>query len=315
MSIPGLQSDSRPLRIAILGPGAVGGFLAAVFWRQGAAVTCIANPDTVSCITDSGIHLESTIFGEFVAYPQAQPFLEIEPDLLVITTKAPFLAQALERIRLDRLEHCIIIPLMNGFEHLTTLRSRFGPHVAVGMISIEVTRQTPCSMIHSSPHARVELASDSDVSRQELERIQAFWRACGIETSLLEQESQVVWQKLARLNAIALTTAASQMPLGFVRTESKWRAQLERCAAEGAAVAQSDQVPLSSNLIMQQIDALPATLSTSLQRDIARGVPSELDAIAGAILRRAALRAIPCPTIESLYNSLAQARHTDGNGG
>lgn len=315
MSIHGLQSDSHPLRIAILGPGAVGGFLAAVFWKQGGVVSCIANPDTVSCITNQGIHLESTLFGEFVAHPQAQPFLDIEPDLLVITTKAPFLSQALERIRLDRLERAIIVPLMNGFEHLTTLRSRFGPHVAVGMISIEVTRQTPCSIIHSSPHARVELASDTDVSRLELEHIQTYWRASGIETALLEQETQVVWRKLARLNAIALTTAASQMPLGFVRTESKWRAQLEGCAAEGAAVAQSDQVSLSASLIMQQIDALPATLSTSLQRDIARGVPSELDAIGGAILRRAALRGIPCPTIESLYNALAQARHADGNGG
>jgi 2-dehydropantoate 2-reductase len=46
-------------RFAVLGPGGVGGLLAALLARNGSAVTCLAEASTAQAIATSGIRVES----------------------------------------------------------------------------------------------------------------------------------------------------------------------------------------------------------------------------------------------------------------
>jgi len=172
------------------------------------------------------------------------------------------------------------------------------------MISGEFMRPDPCHVVHSSPHVRIELASDSDIARSKLQMIAELLSGMDIDTQVLEREGDVIWRKLVRLNAIAATTAASQSPVGLVRTDPWWRKKLESCICEGVAVAEAEGVEISPEIVMNQIDALPAELSTSLQRDIAKGLPSELDAILDGILRLAEKHGIPCPTIHAMLEMI-----------
>ena len=50
---------TKPLRVAILGPGGVGGFLAALMARAGSSVVVLAGANTARAIAESGIRLES----------------------------------------------------------------------------------------------------------------------------------------------------------------------------------------------------------------------------------------------------------------
>src|SRR3989338_5581085 len=90
--------DRNNFKVAVLGPGAVGGFLAALFFKNGNPVTCIAKEATARIICREGIRLESAAFGEFISWPKAVVRIEVEPDLLFITTKATTLNDALKRI-------------------------------------------------------------------------------------------------------------------------------------------------------------------------------------------------------------------------
>jgi 2-dehydropantoate 2-reductase len=56
---------------------------------------------------------------------------------------------------------------------------------------------------------------------------------------------------------------------------------------------------------MGELDA-HASLGTSMQRDIAAGRPTELDAIPGSVLRAAARHGLRCPTIERLAADAAR---------
>ena len=58
-------------RIAVLGPGGVGGFVAAALSRAGEAVVVVARDSTVRVIADRGIAVESGRFGHFTARPDA----------------------------------------------------------------------------------------------------------------------------------------------------------------------------------------------------------------------------------------------------
>lgn len=296
--------------IAILGPGAIGGFLATLLSRAGNEVVCIGREKEVDLIAKDGIGLESKLFGNIEARPRALTRLEREPDILFITVKAPYLRESLERIPKNLVSHSVIIPFLNGLGHAEILREYFGPRVAVGMIgAIEVSGETPGRVAHMSPQIpHIELASDQDVSGDRLEGVAKMLQNAGLSAKVLKSEAEVIWRKLVRLNAIAATTAVVRKPVGFVRTDPEWQKTLKSCVEEGSAVAKAEGVVINPQEVMRQIDNLPADLTTSLQRDIAAGHPSEIDAILGGVLERAKRHGISCPAIKKIYGSLVRQK-------
>lgn len=298
-----LGHNKSDLSVVILGPGAIGGFLASIFWTQGVSVACIGKPEQVRAINERGIRLESPRFGDVSARPRASHELNFEPDLLFITVKAPFLNDALGSVSRACVSNAAIIPLLNGLEHVATIRERLGNRVAVGMIgAIEAIKTDWNHIIHPSPHApHIEIASDHDIPKKALQKIAEFLSRMGIHTVARDREVDVIWRKLTRLNALASTTAASQEALGFIRQDPDWRRKLAGCVGEGAEVARRESVDIDPEAVMQEIDALPPTLTTSLQRDVGQRRPSEIDAIPGAILRLAERHGVQCPTIRELY--------------
>lgn len=304
MSISGLNKEN--LKIAILGPGAIGGFLASLLWRGGFPVECIGHEAEARAISENGIALESPVFGNFTSRPSVSQNLDHEIDLFFITVKSPYLQQSLKRIPPRFVKKAVIVPLLNGMGHAEIIRGILGKRVAVGTIgNIEVSADKPGvirQLSRQSPH--MELASDGDISRKELDVVADILKLLGISASILNNEAEVIWRKLVRLNAIASTTAASQKPVGFVRSDPAWRELLEGCVKEGSAVAKAEGIEINPQEVMRQIDSLPQDLTTSLQRDIAQGIPSELDAITGAVLSRAKKYRIPCPTIQKVLEAL-----------
>lgn len=296
--------------IAILGPGAIGGFLAILLSRAGNEVVCIGRENEVDLIAKEGIELESKLFGNIKARPRALTRLDCEPDILFITVKAPYFRESLERIPKEFVQNTIIIPMLNGLGHAEVLREYFRSRVAVGMIgAIEISSDSPGRISHMSPQIpHIELASDQDISQDRLEGVVKMLQGAGLSAKALNSEAEVIWRKLVRLNAIAATTAVAQKPVGFIRTDPEWQKTLKSCVEEGSAVAKAEGVVIDPQEVMRQIDNLPVDLTTSLQRDIAAGRPSEIDAILGGVLERAKRHRISCPAIKKIYESLVQQK-------
>ena len=289
--------------IAILGPGAIGGFLAAMLWKSGYQVNCIATETGVERIIADGLHFISSVFGEYTARPHAEALLTSKPDILLVAAKAPMLADALARVPSEYVEQSIIIPFLNGFEHVDLLRNRYGNRVAVGSISVEVIRSASGVIHHVSPHAAISIASH-DTDHKKLEEVKEIFLQSGIFCNVDDDEAHVIWNKLIRLNAITCAITASGKSLGFVRSDPGWRATMEGCVREALHIARLEGVEGNVETVMAQIDALPASLRTSLARDIEAGNIGELDAIAGAIVRKAARFNITTPTIACMIEKI-----------
>ena len=114
-----------------------------------------------------------------------------------------------------------------------------------------------------------------------------------------------MWSKLARLCALALTTSASDRSIGFVRADPRWRSALEGAVSETVAVANADGAELQATDTMAELDAAHAELGSSMQRDIAAGRATELDAIAGAVVRAGQRHGLRCPTVQWLAERVA----------
>jgi 2-dehydropantoate 2-reductase len=296
------------LRIAILGPGAIGGFLAALFWKDGHNVICVGNKDSVTKIQNHGIEFESQLYGNFIAKPNSVEVLNLSVDVLFISIKAPFMSDALKRINADFIKSGTVIPLLNGVGHGENIRDSLGPRVATGTIgSIEVVRNKNRDVCHlSSIKPHIEIASNDDISKNELKIISKAIESVGISIDVLESESEVIWNKLIRLNAIASLTTAYQTNIGKIRSNFKLNSLLNLIVKESALVAEYEGVSVDCDKVINQINRLSPLLETSMQRDVELGRKSELEYITGGVLRLAKSYKISVPTHEYIYRIIRE---------
>jgi 2-dehydropantoate 2-reductase len=292
--------------IAVAGPGGVGGFVAAALARSGHEVTVVAREGTAELIAAGGLWVRSVALDDdFIAHPRVVPEL-IEPtDVLVVATKASGLAGVLERIPTTP---GLVVPLLNGVEHMTALRTRFGAEpVVAGVIRIESDRPAAAEVVQTSPGVRIDVAGEDD----RVLVLAGALRAAGLEVRTGATESQVLWTKLARLNALALSTSASDRSLGFIREDPRWRSALEGAVKETVAVAVAEGAALDPEDTLAELESAHPELGSSMQRDIAAGREPELDAIGGAVLRAASRHGLSCPTVRWLVERVAQRAGID----
>ena len=175
-----------------------------------------------------------------------------------------------------------------------------------GVIRVESRSPAPGHVVQSSPFLRVDLAAEDLQLRGQLDTLAATLEHAGVPARVESSEAHVLWSKLVRLAALACTTSASGLTIGFIRSDPQWRAALEACIAEAAAVANADGGAVDPAGPLAELEAAHPGLGSSMQRDIAAGREPELDAIAGAVLRAARRHGLECPTIDRLSRQIAR---------
>ncbi|HEY7960947.1 MAG TPA: 2-dehydropantoate 2-reductase [Solirubrobacteraceae bacterium] len=291
------------MTIAVLGPGGVGGLIAGALEHAGTPVSVVARESTAQAIARDGLRVSSVRLGEFTVHPRTLARLTERVDVLIVATKATGLERALERIVA---QPALVLPLLNGLDHLVVLRERFGAGaVLAGTIRVESDRPAAGVVVHTSQFLRVDMASGDPTAHAGMQALAQTLTDAGIPARVGDSEAQVMWSKLVRLNALACTTSAFDKLLGEIRDTPALRAELIGAIEEGCAVARAEGASIDGADPLGELSAAHATLGSSMQRDIAAGRPPELDAIPGAVLRAAARHGIPCPTIERLVGKIA----------
>jgi 2-dehydropantoate 2-reductase len=295
--------------IAVLGSGGVGGFVAAALARARGNVVLVAREPAATALTLTGVSVRSTALGNFVAHPGVVSELTEPVDVLLVATKATGLTSALDRIHT---EPGLVVPLLNGLEHLSVLRERFGSdRVAAGVIRVESDRPRAGEIVQTSPACRIDIAG----TRPEVMALAQSLEQAGIAVRTGDSEPNVLWSKLMRLCPLALTTSASDRPLGFVRSDPRWRSALDNAVAETGRVAAAEGATLDPAATLAELESAHAELGSSMQRDITAGREPEVDAIAGAVLRAGRRHGIRCPTIGWLAGQVARRAAIPGAGG
>jgi 2-dehydropantoate 2-reductase len=289
--------------IAVLGPGGVGGLVAGALDHAGTPVMIVARESTALLIERRGLRVSSVRLDEFVAHPCAVDRLQEPVDVLIVATKATGLEGALERIAAPP---GLVLPLLNGLDHLPLLRAHFGDATVVaGTIRVEADRPEPGVVVHTSPFLRIDMASRHASASEGMRTLAQTLTDAGIPARVQDSEPQVMWSKLVRLNALACTTSAFDKLLGEIRSTPELRAELIGAIEEGCAVALAEGASIDAGDPLGELNQAHATLGSSMQRDIAAGRTPELDAIPGAVLRAGARHGIECPTIERLVGTIA----------
>jgi 2-dehydropantoate 2-reductase len=288
------------LRHGILGAGGIGGLMGACLARFGAPVTLIVRRESQAQYPRT-LSLESA-FGNVEAGVSIAA--QVPPvDVLWITVKATELESALAAITNPDSVRAIV-PLLNGIDHLSLLRSRYGAEkVIAATIAVESERVAPGHIIHRTPFARLNVSS---AGQPLLENTVQQLQEIGFECRFVDHEPTLMWSKLVFLAAFALTTTAADKTTGEILADPTWRQMGLSCIREASAVAVAEGAKIDADAVIAAVVKMPGNMRSSMQKDVERGKTPELDAIAGPILRGAQRQGIEVPTTKKLVSEVGR---------
>jgi 2-dehydropantoate 2-reductase len=157
--------------------------------------------------------------------------------------------------------------------------------------------------VHRSPFLRLNVASSG---RALLENSLAQLQKIGFACKFIDDEPTLLWGKLVFLAPFALNTTAVDKPVGEIIADPQWRSLAEACVREACAVARAEGAKVDPESILAWVKTAPANMRSSMQKDVERGNPPELDAIAGPILRGAQRHGIDVPATKKLVAAVEQ---------
>jgi len=283
---------------AILGAGGVGGLIGASLAHSGESVTLVVRREALAKYPNQ-LHLESP-FGKFDAQVTAAAEAPAV-DVVWVTVKATQLEPALASLR-DGRQARAIVPLLNGIDHVYSLRSRYGAErVIPATISVESERVSPGQIVHRSPFAKLNVASSG---RRLLQGTLDQLQKVGFTCQFVDDEQTLMWSKLVFLAPLALATSAGGKTIGEIRADSSSQQQLESCVREACSVAIAEGARVDADGVIAMIRSLPGPMRSSMQKDVEQGRSPELDAIGGPILRGAERNHLEVPITRKLVEAV-----------
>ena len=196
------------MRHAVLGVGGVGGLVGGALANVGHPITLIVRPGRRDHYPDQ-LTVESETLGTFEAPVQVADRLDGQFDVVWITVKAMALEAALHAIPPKGLRGAVVVPLLNGVDHIKQLRDRYRPErVLPGTIRVEAEQIVPGRVRQLSAFVDVQVAP-SPATRARAEALCAELRTAGLTCEVREDEVTMLWSKLCFLAPFALATTAS----------------------------------------------------------------------------------------------------------
>jgi 2-dehydropantoate 2-reductase len=287
--------------VAILGPGSVGGTFAVHFVNADYRTLCVAPEATVRLMAFGGISLESNGSSPLVVRPEMVERLTVPVDLLMVTVRPDQLEDALARVEPDAVAAGVVLPLLDGLDHMDVIRARFPGRVAAGALwRFDAYRVGRLQIVQPTPLALVTMAS-SELPPDDVERASRLLQGAGIDVEIEEDEQRVLWRRLVRMAVLAPATTLTQRTVGELRTDHEWRPRLEQAIVEACAVADAEGVHLMPSAQWTRITEMDPDATTSVARDARNGHrAAEIDAITGALLRAAERHGVACPVLSEL---------------
>jgi 2-dehydropantoate 2-reductase len=299
------------MRIAVVGIGGVGGYFGGRLAQADPENTfLIARGATLDALRTSGLRVDSIDGNIVLARVNAtdDPSSIGKVDAVLLAVKTFGIADALVSIRPIVGENTIVVPLENGIEAPDEIAAALGAkHAAGGLSGLISFIVEPGHIRHVATEPFIMLGElDNRSSDRTRLLCEALTRA-GIKAEIPPDIHRSMWTKFLFITPLSGIGAVTRVPVGVWRTMPEVREMASRALREIIAVATARGIDLGDDAepkTMARYDALAADATSSLQRDIMQGRPSELDAQLGAVIRLGTATKVATPLHETLYHSL-----------
>lgn len=279
------------MRIAVFGTGGVGGYFGGRLAQAGHDVAFIARGEHLRAIRTKGLRVDS-ILGDFVVAPAQvtdDPSKIGEVDVVLLGVKAWQVREAARAIRPLVGAHSCILPLQNGVEASDHLAPELGSaQVLGGLCGVISYVAGPGHIRHSAEREPFVTFGELDNKPSErTSRLLEAFRDARVKTQIAPDIRVALWQKLMLIVSLSGIGAVTRAPIGVWRAVSRTR-MYKDVVREVYSVARARGIAVPEEQVQtveNWPDRLEAGATTSLQRDIAEGRPSELEEQIGVVVR------------------------------
>ncbi|PFJ14648.1 2-dehydropantoate 2-reductase [Bacillus cereus] len=297
------------MRILVLGAGGVGGFFGGRLVEKGEDVTFLVRSKRKQQLEERGLVIRS-VNGDFSFQPKlitkkdrTAPF-----DVILFSTKAYHLNEAIEDVKPFVGGNTVIIPLLNGIAHLSLLQKEFGEEkVMGGLCFIEMTLNNQGEIVQTSAANRLVFG---EIKSQDSERIKHISKAfAGTKASfvLSDNITQDMWHKYLFITVMSGVTTLMRAPIGPIRESDGGRNCIQNLFKESVQIMRAIGAPVKDNIVeehMKTIDKISYNMKSSMQRDMEKGSFIEGKHLQGYLLDVAEGFSIEAPLLAVVYQNL-----------
>jgi 2-dehydropantoate 2-reductase len=298
------------MRIAVFGSGSVGGYFGGRLAQYGEEVIFIARGDHLRAIQADGLRVDS-IKGDFKIQPAkavGSPEQAGQVDAVLLGVKAWQVLDAAELMRPLIGEDTFVVPLQNGVEAPDILASVLGEeHVLGGLCRISSFIQAPGHIRHAGIEPYIAFGELRGEKSERVENLIKAFEKAGVWVEAPTDIRSAIWQKFVFISPFSGVGAVTRAPIGVMRSLPSTRSLLKKAVMETSGVGRASGISLPADIVektMSFYDGLPENATSSMQRDIQGGRPSELESQNGAVVRLSEKVDEPAPVNSFLYSVL-----------
>ena len=299
------------MRVAVLGAGGVGGYLAARLAAAGAAaVHLVARGAHLEALRADGLTLRS-VFGDAHVWVAAtdDPAAIGPVDVVLFTVKSTDTDAATAQLGPLLDERTAVVSFQNGVDNEDRIAAVVGrDHVVGGAAFIFSTIAAPGVIEHTGGPTRFVFGELDGDRTERTEHLLAAFRSAEVDAEIAADIRMAMWRKFVFICAQSGMTAASRLPLGAIRADAEaWRMYRD-VISEVAAVADAEGIALPDDTVTEAIalaESLDDDSYSSLHYDLEHGKRMELEALNGHVVRLARRHGVDVPANAAIHALLS----------
>jgi 2-dehydropantoate 2-reductase len=299
------------MQVGIVGAGAMGSLFGGYLAGAGHEVWFVdVDPKRVEQIRRSGLLM--THAGErrhVQCHGTVDPRDAGPSDLVMFWCKSYATAEAVQFARPLIREGTIVATCQNGLGNVETILESIPiDQVVYGVTNlgavlvepghIELTKGTWDGTL------RTLVGGRSQVARHLAQQVAKTFRGAGMSTEVHDDIDVIVWSKLAIAAAMSPIASLMRMKIGVLVDSEDARELLRRVTSEVVAVANAKGIALDfEDAWRSSTDVYAASREhlTSMVQDVLLRRPTEVDALAGAVVKAGGELGVPTPVSEVLW--------------
>lgn len=279
------------MRILVVGAGALGGYFGGRLLQAGRDVTFLLRPRRTATLSKTGLNIKSPLGDLHLA---SVPYLLSEGlhapfDVIIVANKAYDLAQSMETFAPAVGPETVILPLLNGMQHIEQLAARFGKqHVLGGLCMISAALDAEGTILHVNDTHLLAFGELDGARTARLQKIQAELSVPTFNARASEEILLEMWEKWVFIASLAGITCLIRAAVGDIvqaGVADLSVALLNECA-EIASRNDFSPRPSAINKSRAILTTAGSLLTASMLKDIERNAPVEADHIIGDLLNR-----------------------------
>jgi 2-dehydropantoate 2-reductase len=308
------------MRIAVIGAGAIGGFVAAALARSGVAVGVVARGSHLEAILRDGLHVRSDLGSFGVRVEAAEDVRALgDFDALVLAFKSHQWNPSLVRSLSDpRYSGATIVTLQNGVPFWYVRRpelqsvdpggvlgSAFADERIVGGVVHVSGRVEAPGRIVQSGGLRYVLGGAEATAQPRVAAIASVMRDAGLQAEIDDNIRAIAWLKLVNnvgLNSVSTLEDAS---IGTMLGDERQVAEVRRLMHETLDVGRAMGVVADADIDARIAYAARLDdVRTSMLQDLRSEKPLEIDPLLGAVIELAGRYGVDVPHVRGAYHRL-----------